>query len=232
MINFLKSQPAPECLALEKGKKSGDYKCGDVLTRLKADFFNKCYICESKAPPTINVEHFVPHKENVELKFSWDNLFWSCGHCNNAKLARFTNLLDCTKPESSVETRLRLKMNPFPKEKIEIVACDSDPRTTETKELLDAVYNGTTHLKTIEAANIRDEVLKEVKKFQDLLIYYFDIEPYHDKNELLEKIKGHLSDSSSFTAIKRWIIRDSAGMFEELGEYVETKIGEGEQEKA
>ena len=59
MLYFKKSQPAPKCLAIEKKKSNGDYKCGTVLARLKDDFRNKCYICEYSKPPSINVEHFV-----------------------------------------------------------------------------------------------------------------------------------------------------------------------------
>ncbi len=43
MVNFSKSQPAPECLALEKAKANGTYRCGDVLSRLVNDFHNRCY---------------------------------------------------------------------------------------------------------------------------------------------------------------------------------------------
>ena len=38
MVYFEKSQPAPNCLEGEKVKANGDYKCGEVLTRLKEDF--------------------------------------------------------------------------------------------------------------------------------------------------------------------------------------------------
>lgn len=33
------------------------------------------------------VEHLLPHKNGKykERKFDWDNLFWSCGHCNGVK---------------------------------------------------------------------------------------------------------------------------------------------------
>nr|VFJ73508.1 MAG: hypothetical protein BECKFW1821C_GA0114237_105211 [Candidatus Kentron sp. FW] len=31
MVYLEKSQPAPACLAVEKAKANGDYKCGDVL---------------------------------------------------------------------------------------------------------------------------------------------------------------------------------------------------------
>ena len=62
MVNYTKSQPPPASLAIEKAKgKSGKYNEADVLERLEADFYNKCYICEQKAPIAINVEHLVSH---------------------------------------------------------------------------------------------------------------------------------------------------------------------------
>ena len=217
MIYFEKSQPAPECLEREKSKASGDYKCDDVLDRLKSDFYNKCYICEMSSPPSINVEHFVPHENNVDLKFSWDNLFWSCAHCNNSKQARFKNLLNCTQKDDAVELRLRQTCNPFPCERVRIEALDNDARTIETMRLLDEAYNGTTKLKTMESANIRDALLLEIQEFQELLFYYFGLKPFGDKAMVLGRIQGHLNRQSSFTAIKRWVIRDNPIMCEELG---------------
>lgn len=222
MIYFEKSQPAPKCLEVEKAKKSGDYKCGDVLDRLKSDFHNKCYICEMSKPASINVEHFVPHEGDAELKFSWDNLFWSCAHCNNIKLAKFKNLLNCTRDEDRVECRLKLTCRPFPHELVSVQAMDEDARTLETKELLEAVYNGTTKLKTMEAANIRDAMLRELHEFQDLLFYYFDLKPAADKSLYLDRITGHLASSSPFAAIKRWTIRDNAEMNRVLGHLIPT----------
>ena len=96
MINIKKSEHPPKCLSEEKKKANGDYKCGEVLDRLKEDFHNKCYLCEEKEPSTINVEHFIPHQGNKDLKFDWKNLFWACGHCNNTKLAKYKNIIDCT----------------------------------------------------------------------------------------------------------------------------------------
>lgn len=111
MLFFEKSRPAPACLELEKNKRNGDYKCGDVLARLKCDFKNKCYICELKEPESINVEHFIPHKGDAELKFSWDNLFWSCSHCNNIKLDKYDNILNCTDDNDKVEEKLKYMFN-------------------------------------------------------------------------------------------------------------------------
>lgn len=220
MVYFEKSQPSPECLEAEKKKVSGDYKCGDALERIRDDFKNKCYICETKAPITINVEHFRPHKGDVELKFKWENLFWSCGHCNNTKSDDYIDLIDCTNQNENIEGRVRLSINPFPKEKVTVVALENDESTTSTVKLLDAVYNGTTHLKTIEAANLRDSILKEIKDFQNYLFrFYEDGYAEEDRTFFLAKIKQHLSKTSNFTAFKRTIIRKNEVMNEMFSQY-------------
>ena len=146
MIYFEKSQPAPEVLEIEKKKVSGDYKAGDVLDRIKNDFKNKCYICEYKEPESVNVEHFIPHEGNVDLKFDWDNLFWSCSHCNNIKLNGFKNILNCTVKEDKVEESLEYIFNPFPFEKVNIIPTNNNDKVKNTCELLNRVYNGTTKL--------------------------------------------------------------------------------------
>ncbi len=33
MVNINRNLPGPECLAVEKEKANGDYKCGDVLDK-------------------------------------------------------------------------------------------------------------------------------------------------------------------------------------------------------
>lgn len=114
MITLIKSQPEPDDLQKEREKAYGDYKTPKVLDQIKEDFKNKCYICEMKNPPVINVEHFIPHKDDHTLKFQWDNLFYACGHCNNIKLAKYNNILNCTNLKDDVENVIRLKMDPFP----------------------------------------------------------------------------------------------------------------------
>jgi hypothetical protein len=220
MVHFEKSQPAPDCLAIEKGKKSGDYKCGDVLKRLKTDFKNKCYICEQKAPITINVEHFVSHKGDNNLKFDWNNLFWSCGHCNNSKLGSYDNLLNCTVSSDNVEMAIYYNLNCFPVEKPSFETLNDDVKTLQTKELLEAVYLGTTKLKKIESANLRDAVLREIESFQKWLKAYFESNEEEMKAYALLQIKEHLCNASAFTAFKRWIIRDNPSLLKEFEAYL------------
>jgi hypothetical protein len=222
MVYLEKSQPAPNSLEIEKAKANGSYRCADVLERLKADFKNKCYICEYKEPTTINVEHFKPHKENKDLKFDWNNLYWACSHCNNTKLANFENILNCTNLAHKVERKLQYLFKPYPYEKVVIEEQEKTPETLETKQLLESVYNGTTKLKVIESANLRNKLLDEIIDFQHYLCEYFkDTNSVNDKDYFLIKIRGHLCRGSNFTAFKRWIILENQTLTDEFERYID-----------
>jgi uncharacterized protein (TIGR02646 family) len=220
MIYLPKSQPAPICLAEEKLKTSGNYNSGDVLSRLQTDFKNKCYICEEKEISSINIEHFVPHKGDKDLKFDWNNLFFACGHCNNTKLAGFDNILDCTQT-NEVETNIKYLMKPLPKEFVELQTLTTDAKTLQTSQLLERVYNGHTTNKIMEAANLRTKLLREIRKFNDLLFDYDD-DTYsvEDKENIKNQIIGAIGDSASFAAFKRWIIRDNTYFYTEFRDYL------------
>ncbi len=85
-----------------------------------------------------------------------------------------------------------------------------------------AVYNGTTTLKKIEAANLRKKLLTEIMDFQKSLIDYFqDTNNDEDKAYFLRKIRGHLNKASNFTAFKRWIVKDNKKLREEFEGYFE-----------
>ena len=90
MVKVERSFPAPASLAVEAQKVKGSYSMPDVVKQLKEDFHNKCYICELSELQDAQVEHLLPHFDGKypERKFDWNNLFWSCGHCNNVKNQR------------------------------------------------------------------------------------------------------------------------------------------------
>jgi len=54
------------------------------------------------------------------LKFDWNNLFWSCYHCNNIKSIKYNDILNCTIISDDVENALYYHMPPYPKEMVEI----------------------------------------------------------------------------------------------------------------
>lgn len=227
MVNIRKSQPAPDCLAAEKEKTRGEYKCGDVLERLNSDFLEKCYICEYKNSPSLNVEHFIPHKNiNKELKFDWNNLFLSCSHCNNIKLAAFNSdesnqILDCTNQNHDVEKWIHYKIDPYPGAKVIINSRKEEKIVSNTVKLLNMVYNGTTTLKQIESKNIRKALLDQILKFQSLLYDYDEENDPEEKRLYLKSIKRQLHKSSAFAAFKRWIIRDNNYLKTAFGQYID-----------
>ncbi len=222
MINVTKSHPSPDCLEKEKKKKNGNYACGNVLDRLTEEFHNKCYICEHKAPVTLNVEHLIPHKGNLDLKFSWNNLLLSCGHCNNIKLGNFDNILNCTDINHKIIEWIKFEINPFPKEEAKIFSLKNDDIVKNTVKLLNSVYNGTTKLKKIESSNLRQKLIKEVIKFQSLLFEYFSegIED-SEKEYYLLRIESKLKPTSAFTAFKVWIILDNPELKKEFGKFIQ-----------
>jgi len=222
MVYLEKSQPAPESLAKEKTKKSGKYNKEDVLERLVLDFKNKCYICEYQQP-SVQVEHFVPHKEDVDLKFDWDNLFFACGHCNGTKLAKseYDDILNCTKKEHDVENFLKYIFVAFPKEEVKIEIIEKSQTTENTKKLLQAVYNGSAVFcsRTLEANILKSRLRDEIKSFNDFIKNYQATENKEEKEYFFEKIKSHIDKSSDFTAFKRWIIKDNPKLKAEFEQY-------------
>ncbi len=220
MIYLHKTQPAPACLEKEKAKKSGSYNCGDVLERLNQDFHNKCYLCESKAPTSLNIEHRVPHQGNVDLKFDWNNLFYVCGYCNNIKLAKFNDILDCTQESDHVETFMRYELDISSMTvNVLLTLIESNPRAVETQELLGNIYNGiNTKNKRLASDNLRKMLRDEILSFHRLLDRYCVEINDDEKSILKQKIELSLKSDSAFTAFKRWIIRNNETLFTEFGE--------------
>jgi hypothetical protein len=221
MIFFEKSQPGPAALEKEKGKASGTYLLPEVLEQLIMDFKNKCYICENNEIISMNVEHIVAHRKDPDLKFDWDNLFLACSHCNNTKLDKFDDILNCTVLEEDVEGAIHLKMDPYPFANVQVSARKNNHRVDLTIELLKLVYNGSTDLKSHEAINLRKKIYKEIIDFQVLLGQYITAKEHNDDEALKEYrrfIKWKLNSRSPFTAFKRWIIRDIEGLNREFAD--------------
>lgn len=225
MINIVKSDKIPPSLSIEKAKPSSEnYRCEGVLPQLVEDFHNKCYICEDYGPSTLNVEHFKPHKRDRELMFAWENLFLACGHCNNQKSAKFDHILDCTNVEHPILEWIKFEIKAFPKEKVKITPLLENPLVLNTVELLTIAYNGeNTELKMVEAANIRERLIKEIWEFSELLMEYSEPTISEgEKTSCLNKIRRMLSVKSAFTAFKIWVIKDNPYLMKEFGEFLPT----------
>jgi hypothetical protein len=218
MINVIKSQPAPPCLELEKNKRNGSYDCDGVRNRLQADFFNKCYICEDLGPTSLDIEHFIAHEGNQDLKFDWANLFFSCSHCNNTKSNRFVDILDCTDFAQIITKCIQFEINPFPKEKVRFTALIDSNVINNTIKLLNEVFNGNTIRQTMEAENLRRKLIDEILNFTQLLNEYYQVgwSPI-EKEKQKREIARLLSQESAFTAFKIWIIKSNPDRMAEFG---------------
>lgn len=141
MVKVRRTFPAPQSLQEEAKKENGRYALQDVVCQLKQDFNEKCYICEMKDLQDPQIEHLLPHQNGKyqDRKFDWENLFWSCGHCNNVKNQKKyeEGILDCCNvdPENylvfGIENR-NVKVK---------VRDDSKEEAGRTAELVEEVFN-------------------------------------------------------------------------------------------
>lgn len=224
MISVKRTLPGPvEELDAEKQKPSGTYRLQSVIDQLKADFLNKCYLCEFKAPTSINVEHRIPHRNNdADLKFSWSNLFWACGHCNGTKGDRYHPILDCTTEEIRILDRLDFSFEAFPLPRVMVNELDSSEDTLNTASLLNVIHNGsdTAPIRQVEAANLCSAILEEFDKFLRLIENYKDAQE-EQRESLSRRIKRSLSREASFTAIKACYIKRHHYLREEFGDAIQ-----------
>lgn len=226
MINSKKSTPSTEIrtiLEREKQKESGTYRQPQIIEAIKDEFYNKCYLCEQKGITSINIEHFKPHRGDKELKFDWDNLFYSCAHCNNIKSDKYDTILNPTDENEDVEGLIHYSIrNLLRNSKVEIIALDEEAKTRGTAQLLEAIYNGTTTMKCIEAINIKTQLVVELVKFTTYLREYEDDETEDDEKEDLDReIRKKLNKKSAFSAFKRQIIKDESYLYDVFGKYID-----------
>lgn len=207
---------AKQILEKEKNKINGNYNQPEVIDALKVVFNNKCYLCENKKITSYNIEHLKPHRnEDKNLKFSWENLFLACAHCNNIKSDKYKYILDCTKIEVDKLISFRKIGNFAWEEKIEILGLDDREEVKETVKLLEKIYEGNTSLKKLESLNIRKELRKEIYNFTNAINEYQETDG-EDKEDAKYLIKKHLKSNSPFSAFKRWIVRDNSNVLKEF----------------
>ncbi|MDV5252876.1 HNH endonuclease [Enterobacter hormaechei] len=204
MFKVTRTYPAPESLL-----KKVHYDSADVHDALQICFFGKCYICETKEPLDINIEHFKPKSDNNERTFDWDNLYLSCSRCNNIKLTKYDNLLDCC--QETVWDRIKLLPGfSFRSKRVTVEALFDDVKTKTTAELLNKVYNSDhTISKKLTSAALRSQVTKATQKLiKNINEYYEEDTPPQHKELLIEKMKMLIRREAAFSAFCRWIIMD------------------------
>lgn len=218
MVQVERSFPAPASLEIESKKASGKYDKPDVVNQLKEDFNDKCYICEMNNLQDPEVEHLLPHENGKypDRKFDWNNLFWSCGHCNKVKNQKkyATGIIDCcvTNPEEMIIFRLK-------DGNVEVVSKDvNNEKAVLTATLVYEVFNLKNTGMRVYKSDMR---LKELNKEMNIL--YNNLQEYKkdpDSKVVMRKLKALLRRESRFAAFKRNYIRENSKDYEKLLVYI------------
>ena len=160
----------------------------------------------------------LPHKNGKypDRKFDWNNLFWSCGHCNGIKNQNKydVGIIDCCKidPEKVISFHLQ-------DEKVVVKSNDDkDMQAILTAELITEVFGKTnTSLRTYKCDMRFKELNQEMNKLYD------SIEELQDNPEskfALRKLKALLRRESRFAAFKRNYIRENLQIYPQLQPYI------------
>ena len=188
-----------------------DYRSGVTFDMLVEDCYGKCYICEDK-PTSINVEHIVPHRGDAALRYCWDNMLLACGHCNGLKGVKYDDIINPTLLDPEDYLDLSVEISEDFLEFINVTAVRNEYTTSKTVELLRSVYNGgSTPIKSIESANLRNEhLLPDLLRFRQYIRGYLS-EPDMGYDTIIIK---EISRSSKFAAFKRKIVRDNLQLYD------------------
>lgn len=189
----------------------------DVLEALCKAFHDKCYICETKNPLSLNVEHFDAHRNDEKKKYDWYNLFPACARCNNFKRHLFNNLIDCTDPKLDALRLIRHAppVTPFAKSLI-IEPTDTDPRTIQTAALIHKVFtDDNTGNKTITGTYLRKHVYERYAKLLDHINTYINEDSLDSaKEDAILRIKHLMKKNQEYSAFLRWAVLDSPPLYE------------------
>lgn len=207
MFNVVRKYPAPLSLSAQKS-----YSGEDVWLTLQEIFFHKCYLCETKQPTDINVEHLRPHAQDLALKYSWENLYYACSRCNNLKLDGFKEILDCADPNIDVFRKIKILPPHSYQGHIIISATDSQSETLETVELLSRIYNNPTTInKTITCAHLKNNIFKKYTSLTESMRQYLDDESTaSEKQHSLEKLQTLMKKEQAFSALLRWVVLEDS----------------------
>lgn len=215
MVFFSKRPTPPPSLANQKS-----WTDPDTIQALAEDFKNKCYICGDKGPTALNVEHFEEHGNDPKKMYDWNNLFYSCEHCNHTKNDTFrkgnSNLLNCTDVNQKVDLWIMYLFLLDHKLKAIVSFCPNpwhfDPKYNtqrdNTIKLLDRVFNGTNKaVRTKEAANLTEKLKDEICRFEGKLLEYKNARQPLVRDKLRMELIRMAATDAPFAAFKRWIIR-------------------------
>ncbi len=215
MVKIERTPAPPASLAAEKEKANGSYRESDVIRQLQHDFNGKCYLCEIDKLQSIEVEHLHPHGGDKERKFAWDNLFYSCAHCNSVKNQSkyHDTILDCCKidPEAVLDQR-------FIKGHVRVRPLAETQEARMTAVLLTECFELTnTGIREYECQT-RVNALSVTMTTLHKTLEKYRIDP---SKRSLRTLRGMLSRTYKFAGFTRTYVRNHLEDYPGLAEYVQ-----------
>ena len=173
-------------------------------------------MCEMNELQSINVEHLFPHHDGKDRDrmYDWNNLFYSCAHCNNIKKSKVYDdvILDCCKvdPERYVCQELvdnHVRVSP----KVDTIEAE---RTAQL--LTECFEHRNTGIRVQECA-VRVRALQATMN-----VLYKELEKYKRKktNKGLRTLRGLLDRSYKFSGFTRTYVRLHLEEYPDLADYV------------
>ena len=169
----------------------------------------KCYICENYVEPNFHIEH-IDSKAN---KQDWNNLFLSCGYCNDKKLGLYDDILNPA--INNIEDIIEQRLDTYLKEAS--FSCSfTNPSVVKTIKLLKCVYNGKK-----QDANLRsphEEVFYDKTEllYNDFMrkVINYSLNPSIE-NETI--VREDLAIDKELLGFKYWIIKDNPQLLTVFG---------------
>lgn len=215
MVKIERTPTAPASLATESKKENGSYRESDVVEQLKQDFHDKCYICELRDLTDIQVEHLLPHhgRKIKERVFDWNNLFYSCTHCNSIKSDRKYDekILDCCNVDPELYLNHILRNGEVV---VQPVAGNADEKVEMTADLIQNCFGkSNTGIRTIQCAARYDRLATTMG------VLYTALDNFKkDKTskKYLSALKAMLKREYKFAAFTRYYVRSNLADYPEL----------------
>ena len=195
MIKVEKSATIPESLLTTQA-----YDGQDVQRQLLCDQHRKCYICECAVEANYHIEHLNSQANRQD----WNNLFLSCGYCNDKKLALYDNILNPA--TNNIEDIIEQRLDTYSKE-AEFRSENNSTEVKQTIKLLENIFNGKEHDPNFRSPHeevFYDRVEMSINDFMRKVIDYRMNSSQTNENIVREE----LAIGKELLGFKYWIIRD------------------------
>jgi|GEM_PF-1522354 len=217
------------------------YNDDDIVTQIRSDFFDMCYLCEEVVIKHHQIEHFFPQVPYKHLENDWDNLFLICSKCNtvrpkkintcsayNSTAPHLSEINNCVLSSTIDDVEAIIQLEYDMKNDRVNISIDSNGLTSEkinqaknTVVLLERIYNGEGGTTSKQYLDLRSDIKEKIANFISDVEILKNITPSLISTKQA-KLERHLNKTSrkvesSYFSFKRTIVRNDPGLNHLIG---------------